>query len=92
MEQKFVAPMKFSFVYDHLSKYCYSDDCMALKVSDDEYRLWVNLDDIIGHLPKSGTVGSGYISSDMFGQMNFTKLSYRNSTQPDCIILRCYRN
>lgn len=85
--------MRLSFVYHQLEYYLLVRDCMALKVNDHEFRVWVNMRDIEGDLPFTGTVGSGNLSSEIFGsEFLFNTLNYRTSTQRDCLIFRCYRD
>lgn len=85
--------MRLSFVYQQLEHYLLINDCMALKVDDNEYRVWANFRNIQGDLPCSGTIGSGNLDSAVFGsEFQFSTLHYRQSTQRDCLIFRCYRD
>lgn len=85
--------MKLSFVFDRLSKFIIVRDCMALKVSDDEFRAWISIDSIEGILPATGTIGAGYLVSEVFqDEFCFKVLRYRPSTQRDCLIFTCFRD
>lgn len=85
--------MRLSFVYRQLEHYLLVRDCMALRINEHEFRVWVNFRDMEGDLPPTGTVGSGNLSSEIFGpEFTFSTLHYRNSAQRDCLIFRCYRD
>lgn len=89
----FYTTMRLSFVYKQLEEYVLVKDCMALKVDNEEFRVWVNFNQIEGHLPPSGTTGCGNLSSEVFGPtFPFKTLNYRQSNQQDCLIFRCYRD
>lgn len=85
--------MRLSFVYNKLENYFLVRDCMALKVNDNEFRIWVNIREIVGDLPSSDTIGAGFISSEVFEEeFCFKTIQYRASSQRDCLIFRCYRD